>query len=279
MATSQTGPHAIRFGSFEMDLETEELWKNGCKLKLPSQPFRVLAMLAESHPRMVTREDLQSRLWPKDTFIDSDHGLNNSILKIREALGDSADNPRFIQTIPRLGYRFLLPTQVVRKALPGKGPANNGRVGNDPDAFSTLEGLRRQLLAASTFQELTSLRYRVEDFIDRNQGNSRIYEARLLLDDIKSAQGYSQQTTVRLRLPRLQVSLETAAGVFDDPDALSLPDGFGRWRTVGRVRQVLLVVDHAMTEVRGKEIVRLIAVRKATSGERRFYEDKKRQEN
>jgi DNA-binding winged helix-turn-helix (wHTH) protein/uncharacterized DUF497 family protein len=275
MASLPAGPHAIRFGSFEMDLKTEELRKNGLKLKLQGQPFRVLAILTECAPRMVTREDLYSRLWSKDTFVDFDHGLNNSILKIRETLGDSADNPRFIETIPRRGYRFLCPIEVVCHGSPGRSIASDGADGTEPDAFSILQDLRQKLLAASTLQELASLRYRVEALMDRNQDHSRIHEARLLLDDVKSAQDYSQQ----IRMAKGQISPETAAGVFKDSGALSLSDGFGRWRTIGRVREVLLVVDHTMTEVRGKEIVQIIAARKATAGERRFYEDKKRQED
>jgi DNA-binding winged helix-turn-helix (wHTH) protein/uncharacterized DUF497 family protein len=282
MATFPTGPCAIRFGSFEMNLETEELRKNGLKLKLQGQPFRVLATLVERAPRIVTREDLQSQLWPKDTFVDFDHGLNNSILKIRETLGDCADNPRFIETIPRRGYRFLFPIEVVRKTSPGGGIASDRGVEIKSGTFSvTLQDVRQHLLVASTPPELTSLRYRVEDLIDGNQGHSCIHEARLLLDDIKSALDYSLlKMTIRLKPAKLRVSPETAAGVFDDPDALSLSDGFGRWRTVGMVLgQTVLVVDHAMSEVRGNEIVRIIAARKATPGERRFYEQKKKQED
>jgi Tol biopolymer transport system component/DNA-binding winged helix-turn-helix (wHTH) protein len=98
----------IRFATFEVDLLAGELRKGGLKLKLSGQPFQVLAILLESPGKVVTREELQKRLWP-DTFVDVDHNLNTAINKIREVLGDSAENPRFVETLPRRGYRFIAP--------------------------------------------------------------------------------------------------------------------------------------------------------------------------
>ena len=99
-------PRSIRFGTFEVDLQAGELRKSGLKLKLTGQPFDVLVILLERTGEVVTREELQKRLWP-DTFVDVDHNLNTAINKIREALGDSAENPRFVETIARRGYRFI----------------------------------------------------------------------------------------------------------------------------------------------------------------------------
>jgi TolB-like protein/DNA-binding winged helix-turn-helix (wHTH) protein/Flp pilus assembly protein TadD len=99
-------PRVIRFGIFEVDLQSGELRKSGLKLKLTGQPFKVLAILLERPGDVVTREELQKRLWP-DTFVDIDHNLNTAINKIREVLGDSAENPRFVETLPRRGYRFI----------------------------------------------------------------------------------------------------------------------------------------------------------------------------
>ncbi len=96
----------IRFGIFEVDLQSGELRKAGLKLKLTGQPFQVLAILLEHPGEVVTREELQKRLWP-DTFVDIDHNLNTAINKIREALEDSAESPRFVETLPRRGYRFI----------------------------------------------------------------------------------------------------------------------------------------------------------------------------
>jgi TolB-like protein/DNA-binding winged helix-turn-helix (wHTH) protein len=101
----------IRFGNFEVDLQSGELRKAGLKLKLTGQPFQVLAILLEHPGEVVTREELHKRLWP-DTFVDIDHNLNTAINKIREALEDSAESPRFVETLPRRGYRFIAPVDV-----------------------------------------------------------------------------------------------------------------------------------------------------------------------
>src|SRR5262244_2381450 len=103
-------PRILRFATFEVDLQARALRKNGLKLKLAGQPFEVLAMLLERPGDLVNREQLRERLWPTDTFVDFDHGVNTAINRLREALGDSADNPRCIETLPRRGYRFVAPT-------------------------------------------------------------------------------------------------------------------------------------------------------------------------
>src|ERR1700745_856198 len=97
----------LRFGVFELDLRAGELRKHGLRIRLQEQPFQVLAILLEHPGEVVTREELQKKLWPADTFVDFDHGLNKAISKIREALADSAESPRFIETVARRGYRFL----------------------------------------------------------------------------------------------------------------------------------------------------------------------------
>jgi DNA-binding winged helix-turn-helix (wHTH) protein/Tol biopolymer transport system component len=103
----------VAFGLFEADLLTGELWKAGRRIRLQTQPFKVLAALLENPGHIVTREDLQLRLWGPDTIVDFDHSLGTAVNKIREALGDSADNPRFIETLSRRGYRFIAPVQVL----------------------------------------------------------------------------------------------------------------------------------------------------------------------
>ena len=102
---------SVRFGIFDVDPVSGEVRKAGVKLKLGGQPFQVLAILLERPGDVFTREELQKRLWP-DTFVDVDHNLNTAINKIREALGDSSENPRFVETLPRRGYRFIAPTTV-----------------------------------------------------------------------------------------------------------------------------------------------------------------------
>jgi DNA-binding winged helix-turn-helix (wHTH) protein/Tol biopolymer transport system component len=108
MAVSPTR-EMVRFGLFELDLKTAQLTRNGPRIRLPQQPLQLLSVLIESPGEIVTREQLRQRLWPSDVFIDFDHGLNKSIQKLRDALGDSADSPRYIETIPRVGYRFIAP--------------------------------------------------------------------------------------------------------------------------------------------------------------------------
>jgi DNA-binding winged helix-turn-helix (wHTH) protein len=101
----------VRFGVFEADLQTGELRKNGLRVPLQGQPFQVFAILLEHSGVLVTREELRHNVWPEDTFVDFDHALNTAITKIRLALGDEADNPRFVETLPRRGYRFIGPVE------------------------------------------------------------------------------------------------------------------------------------------------------------------------
>ena len=99
--------HRTRFGTFEVDSRAGEVYKHGLRLKLQDQPFQVLAVLLEHPGDVVTREELRQKLWPADTFVDFDTGLNSAIKKLRDALGDSAEEPRYIETLPRRGYRFI----------------------------------------------------------------------------------------------------------------------------------------------------------------------------
>src|SRR5215475_9955632 len=105
MAESSSG--RVQFGPFEADLHTHELWKYGTRIKLVGQPFEVLALLLSRPGELVTRDTLRERLWPGDTFVDFNHGLNAAVNKLRDALSDSADNPRYVETLPRRGYRFI----------------------------------------------------------------------------------------------------------------------------------------------------------------------------
>jgi DNA-binding winged helix-turn-helix (wHTH) protein len=107
--------HRVRFGQFEADLHTGELWRSGRKLKLTGQPFSVLAMLLERPGEVISRAELQRRLWP-DTYVDIDHNLNTAINTLRQVLADSAERPRFVETLSRRGYRFIAP---IGKDIPG----------------------------------------------------------------------------------------------------------------------------------------------------------------
>ena len=126
----------VRFGVFEMDLDARELRKGGVRVKLQDQPFRVLAMLVERPGEIVTREDIRETIWAEDTFVEFDHGLNTVVQKIRQALGDSATSPRFLETIPRRGYRFV---GTVDKVLSADGQAAA------PDSSEDSKAKRRRL--------------------------------------------------------------------------------------------------------------------------------------
>ena len=105
------GTRAVRFGVFEVDLRAGELRRNGVKVKLQNQPFQILAVLLERPGEMITRDEMQARLWSVETFVDFDHGLNSAIRRLRDALGDSAENPTFVETLGGRGYRFVFPVE------------------------------------------------------------------------------------------------------------------------------------------------------------------------
>jgi TolB-like protein/DNA-binding winged helix-turn-helix (wHTH) protein len=121
LAAEKPTRSVIRFGVFDLDLCAGELRRQGAKIKLQAQPFQILRILLEHPHEVVTREQLQQEIWPADTFVDFDHGLYNSIKKLREALGDTAATPRFIETLPRRGYRFIGP--VSKDESPAIGPS------------------------------------------------------------------------------------------------------------------------------------------------------------
>jgi DNA-binding winged helix-turn-helix (wHTH) protein len=106
----QTEP-VIRFHDFQVNLETGELWKAGVRLKLQDQPFKVLAALLQRPGQIVTREELRQSIWPEESFGDFDHAINLAVAKLRGSLGDSADVPHLIETLPRRGYRFIAPVE------------------------------------------------------------------------------------------------------------------------------------------------------------------------
>src|SRR6202049_1270910 len=109
VATSAQPSSRLRFDGFEVDLYSGEVWKHGTRVRLQDQPFQVLRVLIERPGQIVTRDELNKTVGPADTFVDFDDGLNTAVKKIRELLGDSAERPRYIETIPRRGYRFVGP--------------------------------------------------------------------------------------------------------------------------------------------------------------------------
>jgi cholera toxin transcriptional activator len=116
LSEGNSQPRLFRFGMFELDSVTGELRKDGkSRPRIRDQALQILIMLLEKSEEVVTRDELRERLWPADTFVDFDHGLNTAINQVRSALGDSAANPKFIQTLPRRGYRFIAPVQIVAR--------------------------------------------------------------------------------------------------------------------------------------------------------------------
>src|SRR3954462_13222132 len=109
------GTLSVRFASFELDVRSRELRRGDTRIRLQEQPFEILRLMLERPGDVVTREELQQRLWPDGTFVDFEHSLNAAVKRLRAALGDDADNPRFVETLPRRGYRFI--------ASLGGGPA------------------------------------------------------------------------------------------------------------------------------------------------------------
>jgi TolB-like protein/DNA-binding winged helix-turn-helix (wHTH) protein len=123
MPASTTSTRVLRFDNFELDVRAGELRKHGSKLRLQGQPLHVLAALLTHAGDVVTREDLRSGIWPADTFVDFDHSLHNAVARIREALGDSAEMPRYIETLPRRGYRFIAPVE----GIPAQSPHHSAQ--------------------------------------------------------------------------------------------------------------------------------------------------------
>ncbi len=126
MAPHVQASGVLQFGTFEVDLRAGELRKSGARIKLQEQPFQILTMLLEKPGEVITREELQQKLWPADTFVDFDDGLNTAIKKLRDTLGDSVDSPRFIETLPRRGYRFIYPVNGVRASAEARALAPMG---------------------------------------------------------------------------------------------------------------------------------------------------------
>ena len=116
MATSRSRPAAARFDEFEVDFVSKELRKWGERVPVQDQPFQVLRLLLEAEGKVVMREQLRDALWSADTFVDFEHSVNTAVRKLRQALGDSPDEPKFIETLPKVGYRFLVPVKWVTDA-------------------------------------------------------------------------------------------------------------------------------------------------------------------
>src|SRR5207244_6933766 len=137
---------AVRFGVFEVDLRARELRKQGVRLKLQDQPLEVLLALLERPSEVVTRDELQQKIWPFDTFVDFDHGLYNAIKRLREALGDSAETPRFVETLSRRGYRFIGKIECDAPRMRSLAVLPLENLSHDPQQEYFAEGLTEALI-------------------------------------------------------------------------------------------------------------------------------------
>lgn len=129
MSSPSHSSGVVRFDLFEVDLRAGELYKAGHKIKLQIQPFHALALLLERPGEVITRQEFEKKLWPGDTFVDFDHSLNTAIKKLRQALGDDKKKPRFVETLPKRGYRFIGSLKDTAPQLPAKAPASASGVG------------------------------------------------------------------------------------------------------------------------------------------------------
>src|SRR5580658_2792426 len=137
------GVRVIHFNDFEFDIRAAELRRSGARIRLQEQPFRVLTALLERPGEVVTREEVRKRLWPNDTAVEVSHGINAAVQRLREALGESAENPRLIETLPRRGYRFVAPVQftMCSRGEPAAPPETESLEGNAVSHFRIMQKL------------------------------------------------------------------------------------------------------------------------------------------
>lgn len=260
-------PRALRFEIFEMDLDSEEIRKSGLKVKLRCQPFRMLATIAESNGNVVTYEELRTQFWPTVAIDNYKHSLGNSMLEIRKVLDDPASSPRYVETVSR-GYRFLVPVEFRARTLAHENGSRSSLKGG---LQAEMQKIRLELPITLSCRDLALRLYRCEGLRDQYPLDPDLPDLQLLMAAIQSAIDRSAVFEPNWANP--PISVETASRVFDDPNAVSVPDPFGngRWKTLGLVSEsVLLVVEHD-----GSQIDR-IRGRRATLQERRFYEQRRK---
>jgi len=265
-------PRVLRFDVFQMDLDSEELTRNGVKLKLRCQPFRMLASIAERNGNVVTYEEFQAQFWAKDAIDNYKHSLGNSMLEIRTVLNDSAKNPRFIKTVSR-GYKFLVPVEFIARA-----PVNGNGSSHSPAAGLLVEirQARQELITTSDCRRLALLFFRCERLQNQYLLDPDLPDLQLLMTDIQWALGCSALREPGLANPA--ISDEVASLVFDDPNAISTPDPFidGEWKTLGLAnKSVLLMVEHTGNPENGQQVL-IHRARRATPQERRVYEQRRK---
>jgi TolB-like protein/Flp pilus assembly protein TadD len=170
MQSASSSSQIIRFGTFELDVRAGELRKQGARIRLQEQPLRILEMLLAHPGQLVSREELRGRLWPSDTFVDFEHGLNKAINKLREALNDSAESPRFVETIPRRGYRMISPLAKAQGRIESLVVLPLEDLAHDPAQEHFADGMTEALItnlakigALRVISRTTAMRYKQTD--------------------------------------------------------------------------------------------------------------------
>lgn len=140
----EASPHSqvLRFGAFELDVDSGDLRKSGRVIRLPPQPLRLLVLLVRRAGHVVSRDDIRRELWPDDTFVDFDQGVNFAVRQVREALGDLADSPLYVQTVPRTGYKFIAPVEVVSPRAASPSPSGGTDLGLHKALWANIAELR-----------------------------------------------------------------------------------------------------------------------------------------
>jgi DNA-binding winged helix-turn-helix (wHTH) protein len=179
-------PQILRFGGYSLDLRAGELLKAGHRIKLQAQPCQILAILLQHPGEVVTREELREKLWPEDTFVDFDHSLNTAVKKLRQALNDEADKPRFIETLPRRGYRFIgaIASCESAEAPPSHIPTTEGSSTSTTDLVGAVFLLRDDRagdFVCLPIDEVTLKEKEKLEAADDNLGLSLLFSAERLL--------------------------------------------------------------------------------------------------
>lgn len=249
MGTTQQLRGAVRFGVFEVDLRAGELRKQGIKIKLQEQPFQVLRMLLERRGDVVTRDELQKRIWPADTFVDFEQGLYNAIKRLRETLADTAETPRYIETLPRKGYRFIgtVTASVPRIESLAVLPLEN--LSRDPEQEYLAEGLTEALI--TTLAKIGGLRVVSRTSVMRYKGarkSLREIARELEVDGV--IEGTVQRSGKRLRISAQLLHAPTDTHLWAETYDRDLRDALALQAEVARaianeIRVKLTPVDQA----------------------------------
>jgi DNA-binding winged helix-turn-helix (wHTH) protein len=181
MTSQAHASRLIHFGDFAIDPRAGELFKKGTKIKLQQQPFQVLAILLERPGDLVTREELRQRIWPADTFVDFDHSLNTAVKKLRQALGDGSQKPRYVETLPRKGYRFLGTVKGAAKVAPAPTTKRSDQGESIGRVFEVRSDSREKYLLAAVDEASRKERQRLDTANDDVGFSLLIAQQRVLL--------------------------------------------------------------------------------------------------